>query len=223
MPAEKKATVAIGKREIEGELKYQGFNGYNIYPTYRYQCANRDVFEITPDGSLALWYNFQTNKFEKNDEISEKECLEIAEELFANYADTNKYQVNKKEYDNKYAYTFVKRVGDVETTDYAVISVYKNGIIEYFAASMLNSFDENFANPFDMETAKQTVLTKTDDILKSIKSDYDKTETEIIDMRLTITKEDKVALVVTVEITLIKTVDVYDEVYGERIEMILMS
>lgn len=223
LSAEEKVTIAIGENEIEGEFKSQGFRAYNYYPTYRYAGANGEVFEITPDGALAFWYNSQTGKFEETDEIPEAKCLEIAEEFFANYADSNKYQVNKNEYDNKYEYTFVKCVGDIETTDYAVISVYKNGKIEYFTAFMLNSIGENFANPFDMKKAKQTVETKTDDILKSIKSKYDKAETEIIDMRLTVTKEAKVAMVVTVEINLTKTADGYDEVYGERIEMVLMS
>ena len=111
-------------------------------------------------------------------------------------------------------FTFTKVIDGVDTTDYAVITIRKNGQITLFTTSMMGRVQLNEI-PFDVSAVKGTIENKFRDAVGIYESLFDSVGYEILGLQLTVLKDGTPALVVTVLPTLVEIVDGYTWHYSE--------
>ena len=197
------------------------YSMYNTYPSLSYNTSF-GWFCLDPEGNLASLGRTRSLA-DSTIVLSQNDCLKIAEEFFAAYVpyvDASDYSITVSEQEDStreteaFVFTFTKVIDGVDTTDYAVITIRKNGQITLFTTSMMGRVQLNEI-PFDVSAVKGTIENKFRDAVGIYESLFDSVGYEILGLQLTVLKDGTPALVVTVLPTLVEIVDGYTWHYSE--------
>ena len=202
---------------------------YNTYPSLTYNTSF-GWFCLDPEGNLTSLGRTQLPA-DSSVVLSENDCRKAAEEFFAAYVpyvDESDYTITVSEQEaptyeiGAFTFTFTRMIEGVDTTDYAVITVRKDGQITLFTASMTGRIQLNEV-PFNVAAVKGAIEDKFRDAVGAYESLFDSVGYEIRGLQLTILKDGSPALVVSVLPTLVEVVDRYTWDYSELKSFIIRT
>ena len=199
------ADLEIDGTILSGSFFLSTYSFYNYYPTFSYYTPSGTFCyllktDLTPDLSVSL---------------SMSECQRIAEHFFSTYVpyvnanDYTRSVLERKDplsQNEVYEFTFKKRIGDLDTMDYATITVWKDGQIQAFSTSMMGRV-QLVENPFDTGAVKSAIEKKFQVAVESKSSLFSSTSYEIKDLSLTVLKDGTPALLITLLPSLTEIVD----------------
>ena len=207
--------LQINGESYSGKYLSTRYLGDNYFPSYEYSTGIGSVF-VNDLGmpTSCFWGDTSLHGEEK----TKDECTKIACDFLARIVDIDRYEMDVTEETTwHYKVRFMKKLGDLETGDYATVTVKKDGNLYSYASFMLDRVPTELfsADAIDMEKVKASVDNKLSVMLQDVKDQYSRIDFETTHTSFTVLKDGTPAITYVVDVDFIQDDGEYDTHMGE--------
>jgi hypothetical protein len=215
--------LSIGENTYRGDFQSRQYNGYNYYPTNMYLDSENNNFEIDDSGMLTFVFRGESSS--GGAELSRDAYLQIAKDFLGGIIDISPYDISieYKSDSQIYVIKFEKYINGIKTTDTATVSLNTNGELYSYSSFMLGKVTtEAVASSIDMDSARESVNKKLDQLCDDAKKVYSRVEYKEPSFWLTVLKDGTTGLICTADVNCICSEGEYDLTISERIGLVVI-
>ena len=224
--AQQKVSFTVGSIRVKGDYVSSEQRYAEFFVTHEYKDENNRHFALTDDGKLCYYFFGNNPSPDENAPIyAESECIEMASAYLSNLTDISEYTVTAdyNESNKMYIVSFSKYADGFKCADQAEIWIEETGHIYSFFSTMLGRIPSNAKTGFDRKVIQEQIIAKLDGEYSKVKETYDKVTYENFSYELTVDEEGDYALICSVDVNCIDTIDGYDSVISERIRLLIQQ
>ncbi len=216
--------IRVNGTRYSGKYQATQYREFNFFPVYQYVSEEGLSFEVDESGMLTscFWGNASPQGAKK----TKDECVATACDFLANFVDVDSYEIDVVEDPERGMYTvsFIKKIGNFETTDTATIAVRSDGSLYSYSSFMLGKVTEGSisADSVDLEKVEESVNKKLSSVYQDVENDYSRVEYSEYNIALTTLKDGNLGVVCTVNVEFIESIAEFETSVSERISFVVL-
>lgn len=216
--------IQVNDTRYSGKYQASQYREFNFFPVYQYVSEEGLSFEVDESGMLTscFWGNTSLQGMKK----TKDECVAIACDFLANIVDVDNYEIDVVEDSERGMYTvsFIKKIGNFDTTDTATIAIKCDGSLYSYSSFMLGKVKEESisVDSIILEKVEESISEKLSSVYQDAKNNYSRVEYSEYNIAMTTLKDGNLGMVCTVNVKFIESIGEFETSISERISFVVL-